>query len=89
MKKCRMVSTPSLVTAYLDTLERYVKRKNLQVISLSLYVCVLVGMCEKLTLLHKGSYMSVPVYELRKSGKMRGLPSILSLFRNEFNKLNK
>ena len=26
--------------------------------------------------------------ELRKSDKMRGLPSILSLFRNEFNKLN-
>ena len=26
--------------------------------------------------------------ELWKSGKMRGLPSILSLFRNEFNKFN-
>ena len=26
--------------------------------------------------------------ELRKSDKMRGLPSILSLFCNEFNKLN-
>ena len=26
--------------------------------------------------------------ELRKSNKMRGLLSILSLFRNEFNKLN-
>ena len=26
--------------------------------------------------------------ELGKSDKMRGLPSILSLFRNEFNKLN-
>ena len=26
--------------------------------------------------------------ELRKRGKMRGLPSILSLFRNEFNKFN-
>ena len=26
--------------------------------------------------------------ELRKSGKMRGLPSIQSLFRNEFNKFN-
>ena len=25
---------------------------------------------------------------LRKSDKMRGLPSILSFFRNEFNKLN-
>ena len=27
--------------------------------------------------------------ELRKSGKMRGLSSILSLFRNKFNKFNK
>ena len=26
--------------------------------------------------------------ELRKMDKMRGLPSILSLFRNEFNKFN-
>ena len=26
--------------------------------------------------------------ELRKSYKMQGLPSILSLFRNEFNKFN-
>ena len=26
--------------------------------------------------------------EFRKSDKMRGLPSILSLFRNEFNKFN-
>ena len=29
------------------------------------------------------------LYELGKRDKMRGLPSILSLFRNEFNKLNK
>ena len=27
--------------------------------------------------------------ELRKRDKMQGLPSILSLFRNEFNKFNK
>ena len=27
--------------------------------------------------------------ELGKSGEIRGLPSILSLFRNEFNKFNK
>ena len=26
--------------------------------------------------------------ELRKRGKMRGLPSILSLFHNKFNKFN-
>ena len=28
------------------------------------------------------------INEMGKSDKMRGLPSILSLFRNEFNKLN-
>ena len=40
--------------------------------------------------LHRGSYMSAHVLlnllnELGKRDKMRGLPSILSLFRNEFN----
>ena len=45
-------------------------------------------------LLHRGSYMSDHVLinllnELRKRDKMRGLPSIISLFRNEFNKFNK
>ena len=42
---------------------------------------------------NRGSYMSVHVLlnlsnELRKSDKMRGLPSILSLFRFEFDKFN-
>ena len=42
---------------------------------------------------HRGSYMSAHVLlnllnELGKRDKMRGLPSILSLFRNEFNKFN-
>ena len=42
---------------------------------------------------HRESYMSVHVLlnllnELGKRDKMRGLPSILSLFRNEFNKFN-
>ena len=42
---------------------------------------------------NRGSYMSVHVLlnllnELGKRDKMRGLPSILSLFRNEFNKFN-
>ena len=41
----------------------------------------------------RGSYMSAPVLlnlsnELRKSDKMRYLPSLLSLFGNEFNKFN-
>ena len=40
-----------------------------------------------------GSYMSAHVLlsllnELGKRGKMRGLPSILSLFRNKFDKFN-
>ena len=42
---------------------------------------------------HRGSYMSAHVLlnllnELGKRDKMRGLPSILSLFPNEFNKFN-
>ena len=42
---------------------------------------------------YRGSYMGDHVLlnllnELGKRGKMRGLPSILSLFRNEFNKSN-
>ena len=46
-------------------------------------------MCFK-SVINKGSYMSVHVLlnllnELGKRDKMRGLPSILSLFRNEFN----
>ena len=43
--------------------------------------------------LYRGSYMSAHVLlnllnELGKRDKMRGLPSILSLFRKEFNKFN-
>ena len=48
-------------------------------------------MCDTI---YRGSYMSAHVLlnlvnELGKRDKMRGLPSILSLFRNEFNKFNK
>ena len=44
-------------------------------------------------LIYRGSYMSAHVLlnllnKLGKRDKMRGLPSILSLFRNEFNKFN-
>ena len=44
-------------------------------------------------LLNRGSYMSAHVLlnllnEMGKRDKMRGLPSVLSLFRNEFNKFN-
>ena len=44
--------------------------------------------------IHRGSYMIAHVLlnllnELGKRDKMRGLPSILSLFRNEFNQFNK
>ena len=47
----------------------------------------------RLLLIHRGSYMSAHVLlnllnELGKRDKMRGLPSILSLFRNELNKFN-
>ena len=43
--------------------------------------------------IYRGSYMSAHVLlnlvnELRKRDTMPGLPSILSLFRNEFNKFN-
>ena len=43
--------------------------------------------------LYRGSYMSAHVSlnllnELGKRDKMQGLPSILSLFRNELNKFN-
>ena len=43
--------------------------------------------------LYRGSYMSAHVLlnllnNLRKRDKMQGLPSILSLFRNKFNKSN-
>ena len=46
-----------------------------------------------LSVIHKGSYMSTHVFlnllnELGKGEKMRGLPRILSLFRNELNKFN-
>ena len=44
---------------------------------------------------NKGSYISAQIHvllnllnEFWKTDKMRGLPSILSLFRNEFNKFN-
>ena len=44
-------------------------------------------------LIHRGSYMSAHVLlnllnKLRGRDKMRGRPSILSLFRNKFNKFN-
>ena len=44
-------------------------------------------------ILNRGSYISAHVFiefinELGKRDKMRGLPSILSIFRNELNKFN-
>ena len=46
------------------------------------------------SMLYRGSYMKAHVLlillnKLGKRDKMRGLPSILSLFRNSFNKINK
>ena len=51
---------------------------------------IMVVICNRL---HRGSYMSSHVLlnllnMLEKKDKMRGLPSILSLFRNELNKFN-
>ena len=48
---------------------------------------------EEYIIINRGSYMSAHVLlnllnELRKSDKMWGLPSILSFFRNKFNKFN-
>ena len=44
------------------------------------------------SVINRGSYMSAHVLnllnELGKRDKMRGLPGILSLIRNEFNKVN-
>ena len=63
--------------------------KNMIKISISYCLKVLTNHKIK----HRGSYMSAHVLlnllnELGKRDKMRGLSSILSLFRNEFNKLN-
>ena len=46
-----------------------------------------------MTLINRGSYMSAHIllnllHELGKGDKKRGLPSILSLFRNKFIKVN-
>ena len=50
-------------------------------------------MAEFHVMIHRGSYRSAHVLlnllnKLGKRDKMRGLPSILSLFRNEFDKFN-
>ena len=52
-----------------------------------------ITMYTSLNIVYRGSYMSAHVLlillnELGERDKMRGLPSILSLFRNEFNKFN-
>ena len=56
-------------------------------------VCVCGISIRVMLTLHRGSYMSAHVLlnllnELGKRDQMRGLPSILSLFRNEFNQFN-
>ena len=53
----------------------------------------MITVCHKVISLYKGSFVSAHVLlnllnELGKRDKMRGLPSILSLPRNEFNKFN-
>ena len=54
---------------------------------------VVLFLCLAFCGVYRGSYMSAHVLlnflnELGKRDKMRGLPSILSLFCNEFNKFN-
>ena len=56
-------------------------------------LCVVQKVCTGCMDKNRGSYMSAHVLlnllnELGKRDKMRGLPSILSVFRNEFNKFN-
>ena len=53
----------------------------------------MITVCHKVISLYKGSFVSAHfllnlLNELGKRDKMRGLPSILSLLRNEFNKFN-
>ena len=60
------------------------------VYEIALFLSSIVQFCHN-TVIYRGSYMSAHVLlnllnELGKRDKMRGLPSILSLFRNEFNK---
>ena len=59
-----------------------------------LKLCVIVLFRKKCTnMIHRGTIIGVNVLsnmlnELMEGGKMRGLSSILTLFRNEFNKFN-
>ena len=60
------------------------------VYEIALFLSSIVQFCHN-TVIYRGSYMIAHVLlnllnELGKRDKMRGLPSILSLFRNEFNK---
>ena len=85
------------------TLKSQVCHGNVKIVSLCMQSCYgphYIKLLNMLTtsglfiLLHRGSYMSAHVLlsllnKFRKSDKMRGLLSILSLFRNEFNKLNR
>ena len=74
----------SHVAAHMDNIPRY-QSDNLLITSLIFSIFLLA--------LYRGSYMSAHVLlnllnELGKRDKMQGLPSILSFFRNEFNKFN-
>ena len=65
---------------------------RIQIISCR-YSCVRSMFQRFLHKINRGSYMGAHVLlnllnKLGKRDKMRGLPSILSLFRNEFNKFN-
>ena len=71
-----------------NTLKSHFWRKSVIIFSLCAQRCLV-----RRHMINRGSYMSAHVLlnllnELGKRDKMRGLPNILSLFRNEFNKFN-
>ena len=78
------------------TLFKHVPIKSLVPLSGPTFKGLVNSLMSSLTIykeLNRGSYMSAHVLlnllnKLRKRDKMRGLPSILSLFLNEFNKFN-
>ena len=63
------------------------------IVGILTFISMINTISENFKVINRGSHMSGHVLlnllnELRKRDKMQGLPSILSLFRNEFNKFN-
>ena len=87
------VSTKYLENQLIDFTKFYMCIRR-QHVGWNLYLSFMAHWLQRYVLeLYRGSYMSAHVLlnllnELGKRDKMRGLPSILSLFCNEFNKFN-